>query len=199
MALSVVSQSTVEPVSVVEFKLHQRIDHDHEDDLCKGLISAAREHCEAYVNRILTVGTNTMRLSMDSFYDRRYTRCGDIRLPNPPLGATSDIEITYLSSAGSTGTAIGSSVYTVDAYSEPARIRAAYGQCWPTAICEMNAVNITYPVGYTTFADVPGGIKTAVKMLAGHLYEHREAVNEGGLVEVPMGIKALLDPHKWGM
>lgn len=199
MALSVVSVSTVEPVSVSEFKVHQRIDQDLENDLCQALITSAREHCEAYLNRRLTVGTNTLRLSLDSFYDPRYSQCGTIYLPEPPLTSTTTVSVTYLSSDGSTGTTVSSSVYTVDAYSQPARIRPAYGEVWPVPICELNAVNVTYDVGYTTGADVPSGVKVAIKLMAGHLYEHREAVNEGGLVEIPLGIRALLDPHKWGM
>lgn len=200
MALSVVTASTVEPVSVAEFKVHQRIDNDEENDLCRALISAAREHCEAYLNRRLTVGTNTLRLSLDSFYDCRYVRDGSILLPEPPLTSTTTVSITYVSTADSTGTTVSSSVYTVDAYSQPARIRAAYGEVWPVPICELNAVNVTYGVGYTTGSDVPTGIKVAIKMLAGTWYENREAFITGTIAEeLPIGIRALLDPHKWGM
>lgn len=43
---------------------------------------------------------------------------------------------------------------------------------------------------------VPGGIRAAVLLLVAHLYENREAVNVGNIVnEMPFGVRALLDPE----
>lgn len=199
MALAVVSASTVEPVSVAEFKAHARIDGNEEDDVIAAYLASARQHCEAYLNRNLTGGANTLRLSMDSFYDERYTHCGTIYLPNPPLVSSTSVSVTYASSAGSTGTAVGSSVYTVDTDSEPARLAPAYGETWPSPIRQLNAVTVTYSAGYSTASAVPQGVRTAIKMLASNWFENREAAVEGVAAELPLGIKALLDPHKWGM
>lgn len=193
--LSVVTPSTVEPVSVADVKAQARIDHDDEDELIAAYITSARQWCEAYVGRNLTDGTNVLRLSLDSFYDERYCNCGVIYLPNPPLAA-STMSITYTDSTGGT-TTWASTDYIVDSYSSPARITPTYNGIYPVTRCQMNSVNITYTAGYTT-GTVPAGCKTAIKMLAAHLYENREATKEGGVSDVPFGLTALLDPHKFG-
>lgn len=44
---------------------------------------------------------------------------------------------------------------------------------------------------------VPPAIVHGLKMYAGHLYEHREAVSDGGaLAEAPMGFFDLIDPYR---
>lgn len=196
--LSVVTPSTVEPVSIAEVKAHSLIDHNHQDDVIAGFITAARQYCEAYLNRKLTGGTNALRLSMDGFCDPRYVNCGVIELPQPPLASSTSVAITYTNSTGGTST-FASSDYIVDSYSEPARIAPAWNAIYPVTQQVMNAVTITYTAGYSTASEVPQGIRTAIKMLAAHWFESREPIIVGTIVaDLPFGLNALLDPHKWG-
>lgn len=46
---------------------------------------------------------------------------------------------------------------------------------------------------------VPAGLKHALKLYTGHLYENRETVNIGNIVsEIPMGFFDLISPYrKW--
>lgn len=194
--LSVITPSTVESVSVAEVKVQARIDTDAEDDLIAAYIPAARSWCEAYVSRPLTGSAVSYRLSLDSFCDPRYYHKGVIYLPVAPVLATTGI--SYLPSDGSTTTVWDSSNYTLDTYSEPGRVALVYGAVYPPTLEQLNAVTIPFTAGYSTTADVPQGCRTAIKMLAAHWYEHREPVITGTIVaDVPFGLQALLDPHKW--
>ncbi len=44
--------------------------------------------------------------------------------------------------------------------------------------------------------DVPEGIRAAILLLVGHLYENREASIDKALSEIPFGVKALLDMNR---
>ena len=195
--LSVITASTVESVSLAEVKAQARIDSDAEDDLITAYITAARSWCEAYVSRPLTATAVTYRLSLDRFEDRRYYHKGVIYFPVAPVLATSGI--SYLPSGGGNSTTWASSDYTFDVTSEPARLAPIYGAVYPSALEQLNAITIPFTAGYTTAADVPQGCRTAIKMLAAHWYEIREPVITGTIIQdVPFGLQALLDPHKWG-
>jgi uncharacterized phiE125 gp8 family phage protein len=195
--LSVITASTVESVSIAEVKAQARIDGTEEDDLIAAYITAARQWCEAYVARPLTATAVSYRLSLDSFCDRRYYKDGVLYFPVAPVLASSGI--TYQPSDGSTSATWASSNYSIDVYSEPARLAPVYGQVYPDTRAQLNAITIPFTAGYSTGADVPQGCRTAIKMLAAHWYEQREPVVTGTIIqEVPFGLQALLDPHKWG-
>lgn len=195
--LSVITPSTAESVSIAEVKAQARIDHADEDDLIAAYIVAARQWCEAYVSRPLTATAVTYRLSLDEFCDKRYYHKGVIYFPVAPVLATTGI--SYLPSDGSNSTTWASSDYTFDTNSEPARLAPIYGAVYPDTLSQLNAITIPFTAGYTTTADVPQGCRAAIKMLAAELYENRENIVTGTIVaEVPFGVKALLDPHRWG-
>ena len=54
----------------------------------------------------------------------------------------------------------------------PGRIRIDIAVNW---VDNEDAVKVTYDAGFGQIADVPSGIKLAVKLLAGYIYEHRGA------------------------
>jgi uncharacterized phiE125 gp8 family phage protein len=118
-----------------------------------------------------------------------------ILVPRPPLQSVSSI--AYVDSTGSTQT-MDASAYIVDTRSEPGRITPAYGTCWPTARCQINAVTITYVAGWTT-ATMPDTVKHLMRLWVGHFFEHRDAVNIGNIVsEIPLSLKALTSALTWG-
>ena len=84
--------------------------------------------------------------------------------------------------------------YFLDIKSELGRIGLAYGDAWPsTTLRPQNGVCITFLAGYgTTAASVPEKVKQAMKLLIGHLYEHRESVADKQMAEVPMAVGSLL-------
>lgn len=56
-------------------------------------------------------------------------------------------------------------------------------------------VEVVYTAGYTTPADVPEDIKTAIYMLCSHIYEQYNATSDVQLSEIPFGVKALLSKY----
>ena len=57
----------------------------------------------------------------------------------------------------------------------------------------MNGVNIRFTAGFGDEADnVPKRIRTAIKLLVGHLYENREITDIREHFEIPFAIKSLL-------
>jgi uncharacterized phiE125 gp8 family phage protein len=82
--------------------------------------------------------------------------------------------------------------YSVDLLNEPARIEFVQV---PAMIERMNAMEIQFVCGYGVAASVPDGLKNAILLLIGHLYEHREAVATNNLSEMPLGMQALLNPY----
>ena len=169
-------------VTLAEAKLWAKVTAADDDALITSLIAAAEEYAEEFTRRRFVHSTETKVLPR--FAD-------PIELPRSPLSSVTSI--IYINTAGTTAS-VATSVYSVDTAVEPGLIRLAYGQSWPTTRDVYNAVTITHVVGYSADAtSVPDGIKTAVKMLVAHWYEHRESVVVGTITaEVPMGVKALL-------
>ena len=56
----------------------------------------------------------------------------------------------------------------------------------------MQAVRITFTAGWSSAGLVPARLKRAVKLLAGHLYEHREATLEARLERIPAGLRSFI-------
>lgn len=187
IALSVVTAATSEPVTVDEFKLHARISVDSEENaLLESYLKAARKFCETHTRRAFI--TQTWRLSLDCF------PCV-IHVPMPPLQSVSSI--AYIDSAGDSQT-LASSAYQVDTYTEPGRIREAYGYTWPATRTQSNAVTVQFVAGYGAASAVPDTIKTAIKLVAASLYRNRESVGEVQLQHVPHGALTLLGVESWG-
>jgi hypothetical protein len=205
---------TAEPLTLAEAKLHARQDFDDDDTLFTALIVAARNWAETYTGRQLV--TATWRLSTDQFpyfegsggrglaftaglpgYSpfAAYASYGAIRLPRPPLQSVTSI--VYDDTTGTPQT-LDPTLYRVDADSEPARITPAYGEIWPTARAQTNAVRVTYTAGHGNAAAVPQAIKQALLLMIGHWYVNREAVAAEGVqaVPLPLAVNSLLDPYR---
>ncbi len=177
----VTTAATTEPVTLVEAKLHLRVDISTDDDLITSLIKVARDWCENYQNRAYISQTITAK------FDRFPTI---IRLPRSPL--ISVTSIAYIDSAGDSQT-IDSSVYEVDTTSEPGLVTLAFNQLWPSTRRIHHAITVVYKAGFGADATaVPDRIKAAMKLVIGHLYEHREEDSEIVLTTLPMGVKSLL-------
>jgi uncharacterized phiE125 gp8 family phage protein len=153
-----------------------------EDALLSGLITSAREWCEEFQNRAYI--TQSWELALDCWPET-------IKLPKAPLQTVDSIE--YYDTA-SVLNLLAAADYLVDARGYRARISPVYGGTWPsTTLQPMAGVVVTFTAGYGNLAtDVPQRIRNAIKMLAGHLYEHREATDVKEVKEVAFAVKALL-------
>lgn len=186
MALVRTSAPAAEPLGVSEVKAHLRADLSEDDPLIVGLIQAAREWAEGYLQRSLI--TQTWQLSRDYLTPV-------IHLPQGPVQSVSSFE--YVDDQGVTQT-LASTEYRVDTDSDPARITRAWGKSWPSIRYVTNAVQITFVAGYGDSAsDVPRPIRHGMLMAIGHWYENREQVVVGVTTqEVPMAVEALLGPYR---
>ena len=184
MGLALVTAATHEPLSLIEVKTHLRIDHGDEDTLLDSLIATARQYCE----------TVTGRQFVSATWDQTFPRFEDeLLLVRPPLSSVTSVK--YYDADGVEQTA-DSSLYDVVTNVEPGRVRLAYDQSWPTTRAQEEPVTVRFVAGYGTADSVPQSLKSAMKLLVGHLYEHRETVAllERGqiLAEVPLAFNSLM-------
>ena len=184
--LRVVTPPSVEPVSVAEVKAQARVDLADEDTLIEGYIRAARETLERLLWRAFI--TQTLELTLDGWPEG-----SEIRLPRPPLQSVTAVR--YTTEDGTLKT-LDPALYVVDAASEPGRVVLKRGKSWPSeTLVPAAGVKVEYVAGYGDQAsDVPEPIRQAILLLAAHWYEHREAVSDGRMVEVPMGVWWLVEP-----
>jgi len=154
-----------------------------EDEVLSGFIETARDYCEGYQNRAFI--TQTWDLFLDEFPDSPF------QIPLPPLQSVTHIkyydtdETEYVFDAGN---------YQVDTAGVKGRIALGYGKAWPSVtLRKMNGVNIRFKAGFgDETGDVPKRIRTAIKLLVGHLYENREITDIREHFEIPFAVEALL-------
>ncbi len=191
MPRKLITAPTLEPLTLTETKDHLHIDVATHDALISELIPAARRHAEIYCERALL--TQTWDVFLDGF-PLPLTR-GVIEIPLGELQSITDIN--YIDGAG-VNQLLATSVYQVDAVSEPARVAPKSGQVWPATLLEMNVVTIRFVAGYgNSPGDVPAGIREAMLMLIAHFYEHRESVIVGTIVsEMKQSTNWALDSYR---
>ena len=163
-----------------------KIDTTADDTLIDSLIKAATQSCEIYTNRYFL---NTVVTQYSDNW------LGFYRLYKSPV-----VSLTHIKYYDTTDTlqTLAGSTYILDNVSQPARIGIAVDQELPDLADRINAVEVKYTVGYgTTSADVPDGIKSAVLITLGNLYENRQSVITGRTAtELPLSSQYLLDQYK---
>ncbi len=185
MATKIITAPTDEPITLDEAKDHLRVYIDDDDSVISEQITSARVWVEQYLGRALL--TQTWEV-----YFNEFPAC--IEIPFPPLQSVTSIK--YIDSDGVEQT-LDAGEYNVHIQNEPGIIVLAYGKSWPSIRYELNAIAIRFVTGWATAADIPGPIKSAMLLLIGHLYEHREQATIGIQVnEIPFGIEALLFPYR---
>jgi len=185
---------TVEPVTLAEAKAHLNVTDSTDDTLIGALIQAAREHAEIFTARAFVA--QTWKLLMDDFPE------WELRLSKPPL--ISVVSVKYYDTDNTQQTLVEGVDFTVDKNSEPGWIVPG-SSGWPGVYSDgINGVEVVYTAGYedsgaspTVLADkVPQSIKQAILLQVGHLYEHREAVSDFQVHDVPMAYKSLLHVYR---
>lgn len=187
--VKVITEPTLEPVTLTEAKLHCRVDHNTEDLLISSLITAARQYCERVQGRAYI--TQTLEVTMDD-----YPASDIVKLPRPPLQSVTSIKYTDEDGTEST---MSASSYIVDDDSLPGRISLKSGYSWPsTVLQEIGGFKIRYVAGYGSAASsVPQYIKQAILLLVAHWYMNRETVMVGSVSkELEMTVHALLQVER---
>lgn len=174
------------PVSLTEVKAHCRVDDNHSDGVLTALLNAAVDHLDGWhgiLGRALV--TQTWRQDFDGF-----ERC--MRLPLGPVASITSV--TSRNAAGQLAT-VSSEDYSLKADAVGSYVRFKDDYSFPTDLNETSAVSVTYDAGVAA-ADVPASIKAAIFLLVSHWNENREAVTAGSMSELPLGVKALISPHR---
>lgn len=181
MRLSIVTQPTVEPVTLAEMKQYLKIpldiEDDQEDEDIESLITSAREAAEKHCKRAFI--TQQWDMIFDEFK-------ADVEIP---LGKLQTIdEICYRDSAFEEH-AITSTAYFVDTISDPGMVyfKSSYGGAVTARVAGWR---VRFTCGYGDAAtDLPKTLITAIKRIAAYWYENREAH------ELPKNATDLLDPY----
>jgi uncharacterized phiE125 gp8 family phage protein len=160
----VITEPTVEPITVDELKFFSRIDTTAEDTLLQGFIKAARRATESYLGRALN--TQTIKMVMDFWPDY------SVDLPAPPLISIDkvatvdedDVETTY-----------SSSNYYVVTESIPGKIVLKQSVTAPiNTDRDYSGYLIQFQAGYGDSAtDVPQPIREGIKVWAASVYATR--------------------------
>lgn len=184
MPLILTTPPQSEPLTTAQAKAHLVVDHSDHDVLIDGMVAAARSSVEAVLKASLLPTVWTYKLNCFP---------PEIRLPVGPVLDAALVAITYIDDAGAVQT-LASADYQVSV-GETGVIRPAYGKVWPSTRPEMDAVRIEFTAGWATSDAIPRAVMAALRLMVGHLYEHREAVSLGDLpTELPLAYMNLLTP-----
>jgi len=181
---SINSHPTTEPLELEETKLFLRVDDTIDDDLISALIKSSRIWVENYTWRPLI--TQSWYLNLDFGEVTKY-----IGISKAPVQVINSI--VYTDIYGNSQTMSTGVDYQTDVLSEPARVKLIN---IPSVNDQMNAMRILFTCGYGVSQSVPEDIKSAMLLIIGHWYEHRESVSIGNFTEVPMTAESLLLPYK---
>lgn len=184
-------QPVSEPVSLAEAQLHLRLDTEgsppsHPDDtLVQTLISASRENAEQYTG--VTIAQASYKI--ESFVDKDH-----IKLQTFPV--TSIESVSYVDEDGLTEI-VDASLYEINNFYRPSRLYLK-GTAFRVEL------TVRFTAGYTdgqspnTFPG-PAGVKAAILLMLGNLYENRETVSSMQSYERPQSAIYLLTPHRVNM
>ncbi len=180
MSLTLIAPPAQEPVSLAELKEHIKVDHASEDAMIAGLGVAARFAIEARFG--LAIIAQSWRLSLDGAPAHAVT------LPMSPVIA---VDAVGAIRAGVT------EVLAADRYDAQSglvgRVRIKAPLVTDRSI---GGVVIAFTAGWADAASTPEEIKLAVKVLAAHFYENREAAGVDRFYTSPVSINALLAPYR---
>lgn len=193
MSLRLTAEPTAEIVTLTEAKKHCRAEYHNDDDVyIQALIEAATANIdgpEGWLGR--AVREQELELTIDRFpCATDVGRPGPVKIPMPTLISVDSLE--YTATDGTTATVTDFREFGVGA-PYGGYILPALSGSWPSVLGDAGSVRIAFTAGYS---DIPKSIKHAVLLMVGHWYESREAVTEANMSDLPMGVSALLTPHR---
>jgi uncharacterized phiE125 gp8 family phage protein len=170
-------------VPVADVADHARADVETEEGSLVRYLKAATRAVERFTRRQLL--TAAYRIRFDGFPAGHLP----IVLPRPPLVSVE--EVTYTDASNQTQT-LDPSAYVVRTDRFRGQVEPAYGTAWPQG----RDVTITFVAGYGNPEDVPEDLRLACCQLAAEFYRRREVTTDGGVAELPFGVKYLCMPYR---
>ena len=188
MSLELVADAGIEPITKDEQKRHMRVDLTDEDAEIEIYITAARKEIEKLT------GTHMIEQSYRLWLDN-FPACNTIYIPIGPVIAIDSI--TYFDE-NDTESTFSATSYVTDVISIPGRIKLKSSGSWPTTTLRvLNGVKISFDTGFGDSAStVPQNLRHAVRLLAAHYFENREAFIYKSIHELPMGVASLIAKYK---
>lgn len=193
VGFEVITPPSEEAVTLEQIKMQLQETRSDQDTLIQSITTAARQWVEEFTGR--TLMDTTYELSLEE-YPQGWSR---IELRRPPI-----IEIetfTYTDSNGAEQE-IAADQYVLARGLKPF-IAPAWGISWPATRSQVGSLKIRYRAGYAQAGSpdgrylIPQPLIAAIKLLAAHLFENREAVTSGTQIsEVPFTVDALCKPYR---
>ena len=183
-----ITAPTEEPVTLAQVKAHLRVDGDAEDALIGLYLQAARGAVETMTSRALV--TQVWEYVADRLPPHGFAL---------PLGPVAAVESIVVRQPDGSVRTLDPDEYSVSTVPARAWISAGSGLAWPPLADRPDAVAVRYTAG-TAVAAVLAELKSAVLLMAAHLYQQREPVAIGTIAEtLPFSVEALCMPFKiWG-
>lgn len=182
------AESTEEPVTLEELKMHARID-SNDEDLILWLYAKA---CRRSLEKMLGISMNIT--TWDEYLDCFPEDGCPIKLTKAPL--IDVLSFSYTNLSGSTTTLVEGTDYVVDPISNQVALK--YGATYPTdQAIQPSPIRIRYRAGYGIKED----LKLALILMFTSTYENRSASTDYEVydVPVPVGLKQILTNNTvWG-
>lgn len=208
--LTLISAPSVEPVTLTDAKNFAHVTWSDDDTLFGTLITAARMQVEALTRRLCI--TQTWDLVMDLFPGlwsvpsrpfqmgplpyglTEWAKYVAILVPWAPVQSVSFIKYFDLSGVQQT---LGSSLYSVDKDSLPARIVPSYGNTWPPTQPIQAAVRVEFVAGYgNAGSNVDARMLLCIMELVRSMHRYREPAIDAALSEVGAGFWNMIQDLK---
>jgi uncharacterized phiE125 gp8 family phage protein len=216
MSLHLITPPTDPVITLDEARQHLRAESNFDDALVEALINAAVSNLDpaggGWLGRALRPQVWELRAEgfpcWPHWNEHHHYRNG-IELPYPPLVSVESA--TYDDANGVEQTMLeGTDFRVVDQGSlQRSYLAPLYGRQWPASVRrDPGSVRIRYTAGYPLTDDnspalpddrLPDGIKAAVLLMIGDLYEFRETVAVGAVatsIPVSTTVESLLAPHR---
>lgn len=172
-------------ITLAEAKEHLRVEHIEEDGYITGLINAATGYAERRTGLVLEPRE-------ESFAFDCFGR--ELVLPLGPVNVAT-LEVAYFDASNAQQGLVAPD-YRAVTHRRLTRLLPPLGGRWPAAQSGTAIVNVTATVGFAA-GECPATIQAAVKLIVGHWYVTREAVNIGNIVNrIPLSADDLLDSER---
>lgn len=189
--LRVITAASTTPVSLDEARVHLRRDDFDDDEAIKAYLAAATAQAQNHVQRRFV--TQVLEYVLTSW-------CRCIELPVAPVKVDGVVSIKYVDTAGALQT-LDPALYVVRGSGPSVSITTKFGSAWPFVDRDASEpIVIRFTAGDAP-ENVEPNVKSAIKLILGHLYENRANVMVAaqGLqaIELPQGAEALLAAEIW--
>ena len=178
------------PLLVADLKRGLRVDHNEENEFLRDCLAQAVAMIDGPDGIGVALMAQTWTLGLDGF-------AAEIRLPGDPVREITAVRYMDKTLAWQT---LEAPAWRLITLRDPVRLVPAPGTAWPSTVAGIGTVEIEYALGALERSQVSQSLLGAVRLLAGHFYENREALAVGITTsELPLGARHILDGHRRGV